>query len=88
MSGLLSFRAWEKVWMFRKTFLLGLGNTVKVAFLGLLLSLILGIVFGLMATGEKKNTERNSESICGSDTKYTAFAAVMLFVLCICLFFP
>ena len=54
MSGLLSFRAWEKVWMFRKTFLLGLGNTVKVAFLGLLLSLILGIVFGLMATGEKK----------------------------------
>lgn len=54
MSGLLSFRAWEKVWMFRETFLLGIGNTVKVAFLGLLLSLFLGIVFGLMATGEKK----------------------------------
>ncbi|MCM1155475.1 MAG: amino acid ABC transporter permease [Roseburia sp.] len=54
MSGLLSSRAWEKVWMFRQTFLLGFGNTVKVAFLGLLLALVLGIVFGLMATSEKK----------------------------------
>lgn len=54
MSGLLSSRAWEKVWMFRQTFLLGLGNTVKTAFLGLLLALVLGIVVGLMATSEKK----------------------------------
>ncbi|MCM1264107.1 MAG: amino acid ABC transporter permease [Butyrivibrio sp.] len=54
MSGLLSSRAWGKVWMFRQTFLLGLGNTVKVAFLGLLLALVLGVAFGLMATSEKK----------------------------------
>lgn len=54
MAGILSQQAWEKVWNFRGTFLLGLMNTVKVAFLGLLLAFILGIVFGLMATSEKK----------------------------------
>lgn len=54
MSGLVSFRAWEKVWIFRKTFLLGFENTIKVAFLGLLLAFILGIIFGLMATSGKK----------------------------------
>lgn len=54
MSGILSFRAWEKVWMFRRTFLLGFGNTIKVAFLGLSLALLLGIIFGLMATSGNK----------------------------------
>lgn len=54
MAGILSQQAWEKVWNFRGTFLLGLMNTVKVAFLGLMLAFILGIVFGLMATSEKK----------------------------------
>lgn len=54
MSGMLSFRAWEKVWMFRGTFLLGFGNTVRVAILGLLLAFLLGIIFGLMATSGNK----------------------------------
>ncbi|MBO5292816.1 MAG: amino acid ABC transporter permease [Lachnospiraceae bacterium] len=54
MSGILSPQAWEKVWTFRGTFLLGLGNTIQVALLGLLLAFILGIIFGLMATGENK----------------------------------
>lgn len=54
MSGILSPQAWEKVWMFRGTFLLGLGNTVKVALLGLVLAFILGIIFGLMSTSGNK----------------------------------
>lgn len=54
MSGLLSIDAWRKVWTFRKTFLLGLGNTLKTACGGLLLALILGIIFGLFSTSQKK----------------------------------
>ena len=54
MSGLLSAKAWEKVWTYRSTFLLGLGNTAKTALFGLVLALILGIIFGLMATSGNK----------------------------------
>lgn len=54
MSGIFNPRAWSKVWTYRKTFLLGLANTVQIALGGLLISLILGIIFGLMATSEKK----------------------------------
>lgn len=55
MSGLFSARAWGKVWTYRGTFALGLFNTAKTAFFGILLALALGIVFGLMATsGSKK----------------------------------
>jgi len=54
MAGLFSADAWEKVWIYRQTFLLGLSNTAVTALFGLLLSLLLGIVFGLMATSEKK----------------------------------
>ncbi len=50
MSSIVSFQAWEKVWLFRETFLLGFGNTIQAAFLGLMLAFILGIIFGLMAT--------------------------------------
>lgn len=55
MDSLFSIDAWRKVWTFRGTFLLGLSNTVKMAVFALLLSLILGILFGLMATSEKKS---------------------------------
>lgn len=54
MSGILSLRAWSKVWAFRQTFLMGLFNTVRTAFFAILLSLALGIMFGLMATSGKK----------------------------------
>lgn len=54
MAGIFSIDAWKKVWTFRDTFLLGLEHTVETAVLGLLISLILGIVFGLMATCNKK----------------------------------
>lgn len=54
MSGIFNPSAWMKVWNYRKTFLLGLSTTAQTAFWGLLISLLLGIIFGLMATSEKK----------------------------------
>lgn len=54
MSEIFSADAWEKVWTYRSTFILGLYNTVKTAMFGLLLSLVLGIILGLMATSGKK----------------------------------
>lgn len=54
MSGLFSPAAWEKVWTYRSTFLLGLANTAETALFGLVLAFILGVVFGLMATSGKK----------------------------------
>lgn len=54
MSGIFSLSAWNKVWVFRKTFLLGLMNTLKTAILGILLAFVLSLTFGLMATSERK----------------------------------
>ncbi len=54
MSGLISFRAWEKIWIYRETFLLGLSNTLKTAAVALLIALVLGIIFGLMGSSGKK----------------------------------
>ncbi|MDF2540578.1 MAG: L-glutamate transporter rane protein/L-aspartate transporter rane protein [Herbinix sp.] len=54
MDSLFSLAAWEKVWTFRSTFLLGLFNTGRMALFALMLSLILGILFGLMATSGNK----------------------------------
>ena len=50
MAGLFSADAWNKVWTYRGTFLLGLENTAVTALFALLLALVLGIVFGLFAT--------------------------------------
>lgn len=54
MSGIFSSNAWLKVWTYRKTFELGLLNTVETALVGVLLSLAIGIVLGLMATSKKR----------------------------------
>ena len=54
MSGFFSFRAWEKVWTYRDTFLLGLLNTVKTSLFAILFAIVLGIIFGLMATSGKR----------------------------------
>ena len=54
MSGLFSPRSWNKIWIYRGTFLLGLINTLQTAFVALLIALSLGIIFGLMATSGKK----------------------------------
>ena len=43
-----------KVWTYRSTFMLGLLNTAETAVAAILLSLCLGIIFGLMATSKKK----------------------------------
>ena len=54
MSGLFSANAWQTVWTYRATFLHGLGNTVELAIVALLLSLVLGMLFGLLSTSGKK----------------------------------
>ncbi|RKM62150.1 amino acid ABC transporter permease [Butyrivibrio sp. CB08] len=54
MSGLFSPRAWNKIWIYKGTFLVGLLNTMKTAVVALLIALTLGIIFGLMATSGKK----------------------------------
>lgn len=54
MSGIFSYRAWEKVWIYRETFLLGLLNTVQTSIFGILLALVIGLIFGLMATSGNK----------------------------------
>ena len=54
MSGIFSYRAWEKVWIYRETFLLGLLNTVQTSIFGILLALVIGLIFGLMATSSNK----------------------------------
>lgn len=54
MSGIFSESAWQKVWTYRETFLLGLFNTARTALFGVILSMALGIIFGLMATSGKK----------------------------------
>lgn len=54
MSSVFSANAWQKVWTYRETFLLGLFNTVRTALFAVVLSLALGVLFGLMATSGKK----------------------------------
>lgn len=54
MAAIFSTKAWSQVWTYRETFELGLLNTVETALVGVLLSLVLGIFFGLMATSGKK----------------------------------
>lgn len=54
MATIFSIKAWSKVWTYKETFELGLLNTVETALVGVLLSLVLGIIFGLMATSGKK----------------------------------
>lgn len=54
MSSIFSVDAWQKVWTYRETFLLGLFNTARIAFFAVMLSLVLGILFGLLATSGKK----------------------------------
>lgn len=54
METIFSIDAWKTVWLYKSTFLLGLENTILTAIFALILSLVLGIIFGLMATGNIK----------------------------------
>lgn len=51
MSGFFSLNAWAKVWTFKEVFLIGLENTLLTAIFALIIALVLGVVFGLFATG-------------------------------------
>ena len=82
MSGIISARAWGKVWAYRSTFLLGLLNTVETAFFAILLSLALGVIFGLMATSGKKGIADHQQSLCGDHAEYTDFASAVFLLLC------
>ncbi len=54
MGGIFEATAWAKVWTFRATFILGLKTTVLTALVALLIALVLGVLFGLAATGTNK----------------------------------
>ena len=54
MAGLFSAEAWNKIWVYRGTFFLGLKNTAVTALFALMLALVIGILFGLFATSGKK----------------------------------
>ena len=54
MAGLFSAEAWNKIWVYRGTFFLGLKNTALTALFALMLALVIGILFGLLATSGKK----------------------------------
>lgn len=54
MDEIFSARAWLKVWTFRSAFFTGFGNTLKTAAAALLLALLLGFLFGLMAASNAK----------------------------------
>lgn len=53
MGNLFSLDAWMMVWHFKETFILGFLTTIGVSLSALLISLYLGIIFGLMATSGK-----------------------------------
>ncbi|MGN0916260.1 MAG: amino acid ABC transporter permease [Succinivibrio sp.] len=50
MGNLFSLDAWLKVWMYKETFITGFLTTVQTSIFALMISLTLGIMFGLMAT--------------------------------------
>lgn len=45
---------WSIIWSHRQSFINGTVSTVVMALFGLIISLILGVIFGLMATSSKK----------------------------------
>lgn len=53
MGNLFSLDAWMMLWHFKETFILGFLTTIGVSLSALLISLYLGIIFGLMATSGK-----------------------------------
>ncbi|MDY3107645.1 MAG: amino acid ABC transporter permease [Succinivibrio sp.] len=53
MGNLFSLDDWMMVWHYKDTFILGFLTTVQVSLISLLISLTLGLIFGLMATSNK-----------------------------------
>ena len=53
MSGLFSEDAWLMVWAHKNTFILGFMNTLETSMVAILLSLVIGIVIGLMSMSDR-----------------------------------
>ena len=53
MGNLFSLDAWMMVWHYKDTSILGFLTSVQVSLISLLISLTLGLIFGLMATSNK-----------------------------------
>lgn len=54
METLFSLDAWAKVWLFKSTFVLGFLTTLETALFAVLLSMFLGLIFGLMSTSGRR----------------------------------
>ena len=54
MDEIFSPAAWQKLWVYRTTFLTGFGNTLRTAAVALILALLLGFLFGLMASSQSR----------------------------------
>ena len=54
MSGIFSGEAWSLILLYKNTFFLVFLNTFRTAFAAILLAIVLGLSFGLMATSSKK----------------------------------
>ncbi len=52
-GNMFSAHAWELVWNFRGAFLLGFWHTLITALFAIIMSLVLGLIFGLMSSGHK-----------------------------------
>lgn len=82
MSGIISARAWGKVWAYRSTFLLGLLNTVETAIF--CHSVGAGAGCDLRPDGDQweKDTAGHQQSLCGDHAEYTDFASAVFLLLC------
>ncbi|MDD6205219.1 amino acid ABC transporter permease [Succinivibrio sp.] len=53
MGNLFCADAWLKIWIYKETFIVGFLTTVETSVFAILISLLLGIVFGLFSTSGK-----------------------------------
>lgn len=54
MTEIFSKNDWITIWNYKDTFILGFLNTLETAIIGIILSLIIGIIIGLMGTSSNK----------------------------------
>lgn len=81
MSGIISARAWGKVWAYRSTFLLGLLNTVETAIFH---SVGTGAGCDLRPDGDQreKDIAGHQQSLCRDHAEYTDPAPAVFLLLC------
>ncbi|MBM6833478.1 amino acid ABC transporter permease [Megamonas hypermegale] len=54
MEEIFSKNDWLMIWNYKDTFILGFLNTLETAIIGIILSLVIGIIIGLMGTSSNK----------------------------------